>query len=141
MNAEGVLTGDLDMYLGKFTTTSSDLQMIQNDLFITKILDSNFTSELTEPIGNGNSIYAQSELMPEAEAIADLQLVTCVSAPGPIENMAPTGSVSQFDGHHGAFLGIPGQLKCRECVIIEIGKTRIRSRFATMEIYQRWMYS
>ena len=103
MNAEGVLTGDLDMYLGKFTTTSSDLQMIQNDLFITKILDSNFTSELTEPIGNGNSIYAQSELMPEAEAIADLQLVTCVSAPGPIENMAPTGSVShlwgRFRGH------------------------------------------
>ena len=76
---------------------------------LSAILDSNFTSELTEPIGNGNSIYAQSELMPEAEAIADLQLVTCVSAPGPIENMAPTGSVSHFDGHNGAFLGIPSQ--------------------------------
>ena len=61
---------------------------------LTLISDSNFTAGLTDPIGNGYSIYAQSELMPEAEAIADLQLVTCVSAPGPIENMAPTGSVS-----------------------------------------------
>ena len=60
---------------------------------LTLISDSNFTMGLTDPIGNGYSIYAQSELMPEAEAIADLQLVTCVSAPGPIENMAPIGSV------------------------------------------------
>ena len=91
VNAEGVLTGDLDMYLGKLT-----IKWPQMTSLIQKwpgILDSNFTTELTDPIGNGYSIYAQSELMPEAEAIADLQLVTCVSAPGPIENMTPTGSV------------------------------------------------
>ena len=88
-------------------TTSKRPQMT----FLMTILDSNFTSELTEPIGNGNSIYAQSELMPEAEAIADLQLVTCVSAPGPIENMAPTGSVSQFGGHYGTSLGFLDQSK------------------------------
>ena len=63
---------------------------------LTIFLDSNFTIDLTDPIGNGYPIYAQSELMPEAEAVADLQLVTCISAPGPIENMAPTGSVSSF---------------------------------------------
>jgi len=69
VNAEGTLTGDLDMYT-----------------------DSNFTARLSDPIGNGYPIYAQSEIMPEAEAIADLQLVTCVSSPGPIENMAPVDS-------------------------------------------------
>ena len=63
---------------------------------LTIFSDSNFTMDLTDPIGNGYPIYAQSELMPEAEAVADLQLVTCISSPGPIENMAPTGSVSSF---------------------------------------------
>ena len=82
------------MYLGKLTFPPIDPEVTLTTLF-TLISDSNFTSSLTEPIGNGYSIYAQSELMPEAEAIADLQLVTCISAPGPIENMTPTGSVLQ----------------------------------------------
>lgn len=67
VNGEGTLTGNLQLFT-----------------------DKNFSTPLMDAVGNGHRLYAQSELMDQTEAVADLQLVTCISAPSPIENMQPT---------------------------------------------------
>jgi len=80
INSKGTLTGDLIIYKGMTHTFMAHY---------TSCLDSNYTEELSSSILNGRRIYAQSELISEAEDVADLQLITCISAPGPISDMAP----------------------------------------------------
>ena len=49
--------------------------------------DPQFTRTLTGPVENGVPIFAQSEIV--GDHVTQLEIVTCVAAPGPIEHMLP----------------------------------------------------
>ena len=83
--------GDFELTVDHLSSTIEKNQKLTGNLRM--FVDSDFSDVLAGPIGYGVPIYAQSEL---TDMKTQLEIVTCVAAPGPIQQMLPVDSAQPY---------------------------------------------